>query len=515
MASVRTLLVLSLLGAGGCSLAPDPGEVAPVAGPPDEYREVSLEGTYSPQAWWHSYGDPILDRLVDSTLAANLDLAEAMGRVEESRALLGISNADLFPSLTGTLNAARQDNPANAGFGAIIGAILGGGTVGDSTGSGEPPPADGEGDAETRDRSIIESFDAGLGLSYEIDFWGRARNDRRAALADLQASASDYQVVQLSVLSETITAYMELLDLQHRLTLTQEILDVLKEREALSVRRYDRGLVTSFELYSVRQDRQAAEASLPQLRSQMGEARRRLALVTGRHLDELTGLLSDREDTEEPRVLRNPIPPGLPADLLWQRPDVRASASRLESARFRVGARKAELLPRLTLSGSLGLQSSDADGLFDLSQWFSNLAGGLTQPLFQGGRLRANLNAAEARYAQQLAAHGRTVLTAVGEVEAALQRHREELERYQTLTDQLEEAQASVSLQSERYRSGVGAYTDYLDAIRILLNTETTLSTSARDVALARLTVHRALGGAWVPSPENETGFPNLGMNEQ
>ncbi|MGD2121694.1 MAG: TolC family protein, partial [Gemmatimonadota bacterium] len=123
------------------------------------------------------------------------------------------------------------------------------------------------------------------------------------------------------------------------------------------------------------------------------------------------------------------------------------------------------------------------------------------QPLFQGGRLRANLDAAEARYAQQLAAHGQIVLNAVGEVETALLRHREELERYRTLSEQLAEAQASVALQEERYRSGIGSYTEYLDALRVLLTTQSSLSTSTRDVALARLTVHRALGGAWAELP--------------
>ena len=513
MDTVRKLLMLSLLGTGACSLAPDPGNVTPLAQPPGNFVEGRAQGAYTSQTWWHSYEDPVLNRLVDSTLAANLDLAEAMGRVEESRALLGISTADLLPSVTGTMNASRQDNPVNAGFGAIIGAILGGGEAGDTTGTGDPSPGGEE--RETPARSIIETFDASLGLSYEIDFWGRARNDRKAALADLQASASEFQVVQLGVLSETITAYMELQDLRNRLNLTQEVLDVLTEREGLSVSRYDRGLITSFELYSVRQDRQAAEASIPQLRSQMAEGRRRLALVTGRHLNEVRVLLQGLDDRDSPRVLSDPIPPGIPADLLWQRPDVRASASRMEAARLRVGARKAELLPRITLTGSLGLQSSDADGLFDLSQWFSNLAAGLTQPLFQGGRLRANLDAAEARYAQQLAAHGRTVLTAVGEVEAALQRHRQELERHRTLTDQLEEARASVSLQTERYRSGVGAYTDYLDGIRTLLNTRTTLSGSARDVGLARLAVHRALGGAWASLPNDSTGIPSPDMNDR
>lgn len=515
MSSVRRPLMLSFLAAGGCSLAPDPAAVGPVVDAPLQYAEAEAQADYTPRAWWRSYEDPVLDRLVDSTLAANLDLAEAMGRVEESRALLGISTADLFPTITGTADAARQDNPVNAGFGAIIGAILGGAAPGDTTEAADPPPEGGAEEPDTPSRSVVESYEAGLGLSYEVDFWGRARDDRKAAGSELRASASDYQVVQIGVLSETITAYLDLRDVQNRLRITQEVLDVLTEREALSVRRYDRGLITSFELYSVRQDRQAVQASIPQLRSQIGEARRRLALVTGRHINQLEPLLPEQEGGQRPAVLSDPVPPGIPADLLWQRPDVRASAARLEAARLRVGARRAELLPRVTLSGSLGLQSSTAGGLFDISQWFSNLAAGLTQPLFQGGRLRANLDAAEARYAQQLAVHGRTVLTAVGEVETALQRHREELARYRTLTDQVEQAQASVSLQTERYRSGVGAYADFLDAVRTLLGTETTLSGSARDVAVARLAIHRALGGSWAPLPGDSMGFPSLGTNDR
>jgi NodT family efflux transporter outer membrane factor (OMF) lipoprotein len=485
---------------------------------PEAFGTAGTAGSYQPQAWWTSYGDSILDELVDSTLVANLDLAEAVARVEEARAIVGISAADLYPSLTGTAGASRQNNPVNAGFGAIIGAILGGGIAADSTGAGGES-GEGAGDSAPT-RSTIESFDAGIGLAYELDFWGRARAERKAALSDLAASASDFQVIQLGVLGETISAYFDLLDLQRRLRLTEEIVDVLTEREGLSATRYDRGLITSFELYSVRQDRQAAEASLPQLRAQIAEARSRLALVTGRHHDQLDAILGqgtsvEAADPPSQPVLPIPVPRGIPSDLLQQRPDVRASASRLEAARFRVGARKAELLPSINLTGTLGLQSSSAEGLFDLSQWFSNLAAGLTLPLFQGGRLRANLDAAEARYAQQLASHGRVVLAAVGEVEAAMVRHNEELRRNETLTGQLAEAESSVALQAERYEGGVGAYTDYLDALRVQLNTQATLSASTRDVALARLNLHRALGGTWAPLPGHLTRLSSRGMDDR
>jgi multidrug efflux system outer membrane protein len=507
MGKLAYLSLITVFGVAGCSFAPRPEPVAPVAELPEAFS--GAQGPYDAVRWWGAYGDPVLDRLVDSTLVANLDLAEAVGRVEEFRALVGIATADLLPGVTGSATASRQDSPVNAGFGAIIGAILGSESAGDTTETSDP-----SGGRSGADRANSNSYDLSLGLIYEMDFWGRARSDRKAALADLTASASDYQVVQLGVLAETIGAYFDLRDLQNRLRITEEVVDVLTEREALSVTRYNRGLISSFELYSVRQDRQAAEAQLPQLRSQVGEVRRRLALVTGRHLGELELLLGEPLADAALPLLQDPVPMGIPADLLQQRPDVRASVSRLEAARLRVGARRAELLPQINLTGTLGLQSSSTSELFNLSQWFSNLAAGLTQPFFQGGRLRANLDAAEARYAQRLASHGRIVLTAMGEAETALLRHQEELGRYQTLTDQLAEARASVDLQGERYRSGVGAYTDFLDALRVLLTTESTLSGSARDVALARLGLHRALGGSWAELPgESTTSTPNNQTN--
>jgi NodT family efflux transporter outer membrane factor (OMF) lipoprotein len=487
------LTVLVGLTLSGCSLAPDPEPVQPVEVIPEAFSEAEEAGSYQPIQWWRAFGDATLDRLVDTVLVANLDLAEAVARVGEAQAQVGIAKADLFPSITGSGNVSRQDNPVNAGFGAIIGAILGGGLPGASAGGGEP--------GESPSRSVIRGYDLSVGFAYELDFWGRARNDRGAALADLRASAADFQAAQLGVLAEAITAYFDLVDLRNRIAVTEEIVGVLEEREVLSLIRYRRGLIGSFELYTVRQDLQSAQASVPQLRSQLGESRRRLALVSGRHLSDLEALLGPDSD---PLVVADPIPPGLPADLLWQRPDVRAAGERLEAARLRVGARKAERLPGISLTGTLGLQSSSADGLFDISQWFSNLAAGLTAPLFLGGRLNANLSAAEARYAQQVAVYGRSVLTAVGEVESALLRYREERGRFQLLSAQLDQADASVSLQAERYRSGVAEYTDFLDALRIRLNVQSTLAASSRDVALARLAVHRALGGGWSPPDEED-----------
>ncbi len=493
---IGVLLSLTALG-GACSFAPAPESPAAVERLPDAYAEAGAgaapdSGSYSPTRWWEGYGDATLDRLIDTVLAANLDLVEAMARVEETRALAGVATADLLPTIDANTSAGRTSNPNNAGFGRQIFELLRG-AAGDSTDAPPPdsvPPTEGP-----PDRFDNTDYSASLSLSYELDFWGRARNDREAAIRDLQATDADLQAAVLGVLAEAITAYFDVTDLQRRVDVTSDIVSVLREREALTETRYDRGLVGSFELYQIRQDLRNTEASLPQLEALLQDARGRLAVLTGRFPSELAPLL---EEADLPDDGSAEMPAALPSDLLWQRPDVRAEGLRLEAARYRVGARKAELLPRLSLTGTIGLQSFEADGLFDISQWFSNLTAGLVAPLFQGGRLRANVRAQQARWAQQSAAYGRTVLNAVAEVETALARHRLEQERLDLLRAQLTEASSSVDLQSRRYASGVAGYSDYLDALRTRLTVETTLASASRDYAIARLGVHRALGGSWV-----------------
>ncbi len=481
-AAALASLVMGLSSA--CSFAPDPEMPGPVEDVPEAFEEAETppDSSWTAVEWWTAYQDPTLSRLVDTVLAANLDLVEAVGRVEESRALAGVALADLLPSLEASGSAAFNSTPANSGFGQIIG----GGEDGDSMAIQRPT------------RFETTDYSAGLTLSYELDLWGRARNDRGAALAELVASESDAQAVRLSVLGEAITAYFEVAELRRRVVLTEEAVGVLQERADLTQIRYDRGLVTSFELYQIRETLRNVQSGLPQLRAQVTEAEGRLAVVTGRYRAEVRPLLGA---AELPMGELPPVPAALPADLLWQRPDVRAAGQRLEAARLRVGARKAELLPRLTLSGTVGLQGADPDDLLDLDQWFTNLLGGLTAPLFQGGRLKANVRAQEARLAQQSAAYGRLVLTAVAEVETALSRHREDAERFSFLRSQLDEAQSSVDLQAARYSSGVGGYADYLDALRNRLTVEGNVAQAARDYALSRLGLHRALGGTWVDAP--------------
>ena len=469
---------MALLASAGCSFAPDPQLPQPVADLPETFLESEAIGVYAPIEWWRDFDDPTLDALIDSALVSNLDLVEAVARVEQARAQSGIAWSDLFPQVQVGGDVSRTSQPANTGIGGALG-----GLTGDSIQAGR-----------RFDRFDFTTYSASLGFSWELDFWGRARNDGRAAAADLMASRADLHAARLGVLSETISTYFQIVDLRERVGLTDQTIGVLEERETLTETRYDRGLVPSLEMYQVRLDLRNVQASLPQMETQLADAEGRMAVLLGKYAGRIDDLLGEDLD---PTQSLDPIDTGIPADMLLQRPDLRAAAERLEAARFRVGARKAQLLPTLSLSGSVGLQSGDVGGLFDVGQWFTNLIAGLTAPIFQGGRLRNNVKAAEAQYIQFAAAFGRAVLTAVYEVETSLVRYEEERERYAFLTSQRDEAQASADLQAQRYAAGVAGYTDYLDALRTLLGVQSTLSAAGTELGLARLAVHRGLGGGW------------------
>ena len=472
-----------------CSFAPPPSLPEPAAELPEAFAEADGATGHDAREWWTSFADPVLNTVVDSALAANFDLAEAVARVQQARAQAGIARAALFPGLQASASGTDQDTPANAGIGQQFRELTGG---------------DGAlGGFQFPDRLGVTTYSLGADFAYELDFWGRARNDAKAAGMDYLASESDYHAARIGVLAETITTYFEIVDLRRRTALAEETVGVLLERVELAETRYDRGLVTSFELYQVRQELRNTQAGLPQLESALVNAEGRLAVLLGGFRGKLDAILPD---SLAPMPSTGPVAAGVPADLLLQRPDVRAAGQRLEAARYAIGARRAELLPSLSFSGTIGLQASEVDGLFSVDQWFRNLLGNLTAPIFQGGRIRNNIAVAQARFNQAAAAYGRTVVTAVHEVEATLAALENEGRRHDFLESQREEALASVSLQSQRYASGVAGYTDYLDALRSLLNVESTLAGARRDLALSRLAVHRALGGEWTASPETLEG---------
>ncbi|MCS3626784.1 efflux transporter outer membrane subunit [Salinibacter ruber] len=469
-----------MLTVAGCSMTPEMSTPEAEQDLPDRFEAAPGDTTlpaaaadttaYDATRWWAAYEDSSLTALVDTALAANLNLEEAQGRVEELAAQFRIARAPLFPSVTANGQGNYQNQPANTGIGGAIG-------------GGQGP-----------DRFEFTDYQATLGLSYELDFWGRVRSQRTAALSQYFATAADLQTARLSVISQTISTYAQIASLRRQVRLGERTVGLLEERVAVTEDRYARGLVPSFQLYTVRQSLQAAQADQPNLERRLYEAQSRFATLLGRFAGEQRALLPDSMTVP---LAPEPVPAGLPADLLMQRPDVRGAALRLEAARQEIGVARAEMLPSLSLTGRGGTQSSELADLVDPGQVFASFAAQLTAPLFQGGRLRATLNAAEARYKQQAARYEQTVLTAFQEVKASLVAYEKQRRRYREVERQVDTARDAFQAQRDRYERGVGDALALIDAERTLVQAQTRLAGVGLAVVNARLALHRALGGPW------------------
>lgn len=466
--------VLALL-VGGCSFVPALEQPSADVTLPEAF-DVARPDTLRPMPqWWNVYNDPVLEQLVDTALVRNLDLSVAAARVVEVQNQYRIARAAQYPSLGIGGEVGRSDTPANVGFTSDL-------------------PA----------QTLPERFDNNTytvsgTLAFERDLWGRVRSQKAAALSEFRATQEDYRTVQIGVVSEVIATYFELLDLEAQLRLTQAQLQLLTERAELTEERYTQGLVASFELYAVRQEFENTRTNVPLLEASISDARGRLAIVLGLYPAEAAALLaSDRT----PDLVLSPVPAGLPSDLLKERPDVAASMQRLEATRQNVGVARANLFPSVTMTVSGGLQSGELSALVNTGQYFTNLVTSLSAPLFQGGKLRANVRVSEAQYQQAIASYEKTLRTAFKEVEVTLTSLEKQRERYDVLLSERAYATASLDAQEARYREGIGDYVAYLDARRNLIRVETSLASAERALADARLAVHRALGGAWIETPD-------------
>ena len=481
-----TLLFPVIVGCliSSCSLTPNrmPPILEAAMELPDEFAESEVAGSYEPLEWWKAFADPVLDQVIEAVLASNFDLAEAVARVDQARARERIVKAPAFPLLQPSMEIADMETSTNAGIAAYL----------DELGVGSDVYRDFG--FEIPDRIGLTTYDLGLDISYELDFWGRNRNDAHAAGAERLASESDYLTARIGVLAETVRTYLEIVDLRHQRRLAGEVVEIFQQRESLAESRYDRGLTDARALYTARQNLSNAQTRVPQIEALLADAKGRLWVLLGGYHADLAGILPD---SLTPSAALDPVPAGIPADLLAQRPDVNAARQRMEAARYTVGARRADLLPSLSLYGSIGLQSAEAGEWFDPDQWFRNLSFNLLGPAFQGSRLRSNVDLAEARWNEAAAAYGRSVVSAVNEVEAALAGLEANRRRHSLLASRTQEAQAETVLQERRYASGVGSYEDFLTATHTLLGAQSALAAAQRDLGHARLVLHRALGGAW------------------
>jgi NodT family efflux transporter outer membrane factor (OMF) lipoprotein len=431
--------------------------------------------------WWTTFDDPALDALVERAVAANLDLRLATARLREARALRGVTGADLFPdvNVAGSYTRSRSSENAFDFEGA-------GGGGGQSPGFGNFALP-----GEERDL-----YQAGFDANWEVDVFGGVRRSIEAADADIAAANEGRRDALVTLLAEVARNYVEVRGFQRRLGIARANLKTQQDTLELTNARFKAQLIS--ELDVTRADAQVATTAsqIPSLEAQRNQAAHRLAVLLGQEpgalLDELFAPTSPAIPSGPPEV-----PPGLPSDLLRRRPDIRRAERELAAATARVGVATADLFPRFSLTGSLGLQSEEFDDLASMDSRFFSIGPSASWPVFDAGRIRSNIEVQNARQEQALVRYEQSVLTALEDVENALVGYGKERQRRASLQRAVDANRRSVEMATQLYDRGLTDFLDVLDAQRALFLSEDALVQSDRTISTNLVALYKALGGGW------------------
>lgn len=452
---MRRLAILLALTAGACvrpGERAEPPAAATVVAPPG-WRTRLPEGGVVRAAWWQAFGDPALTALVERALAGNLDVAIAAGRVEEARAAEALARAQQRPQV--------------------------GATVPETQGQALSPLG-------TATRSI--GAQPGISASYDLDLFGRLRQASRAARAQLLASEGARDTVRLATAATAASGYVTLRALDQRLEIARGTLAARADALRIARRRYEAGYSSRLEYRQAQAEYSATQQLVPQAQLAISRQENALSLLVGSVPGGIArGLPLDR-------LMSPPIPAGLPADLLRRRPDLFQAEQTLAAADRTLDSQRAAFLPNLALTGSAGVVLSTA--LSDPVGVFS-LGASVLAPIFDGGRLRAQQDAAVARRDQAAFTYARTALTAFREVDDALAGVARTGEQAVALAAQTEAARGALQNASNRYRAGYSAYIEQLDAQRSLLTAELTLVQARTDRLTSYVALYQAMGGGW------------------
>lgn len=445
------LLFLFLLLTGCRAFAPDP---APQPLLPQTHR-VEAGDHAVPEAWWRELGSPELDALMDEAFRSAPDLRTGLARLDQARAAAARTGAALWPSVTGDGDAARNWSKA-------------------------------------RQRNVIEADAYGLGLaaSYELDLWGRVRSLRNADALEAEASREDLRTVALSLSGEIAEAWVSLCSAREQLAVLDAQQRTNADIESTLILRFANSLASALD---VLQQREAVAENTTRIIAVQAEAARlenRLHLLLGK----APGSLDFSAAARLPQAL--PFPDtGLPADLLRDRPDIRASWRRLQEAGWDVAAARADRMPALRLTGRFEQNGPDVERIFD--NWLANLAASLTAPIFDGGARAAEVERQQAIRAERLAAYEKAVFTALSEVDTGVSDVLKQSDLIDALDLQLEAARSALQSARVRYQNGVLEYDTVLSLLLKVQGLERGRIQAKATLLNFQTGLCRALGRGW------------------
>jgi NodT family efflux transporter outer membrane factor (OMF) lipoprotein len=459
----------------------DAAAAAPAAAASAAPASRLVARAYDGRTWWAVFGDPILDGLVDEALRQNLDLQTAALRIEEARAQRGAAAAQGRPTVSGNGIAGRQRASENG----LTSALGGGGSSSGGSGSGSSAPPS----------PYSDLYQVGFDATWELDLWGKARRGVEAADAGIESAEQARGNAQISLTAEVARTYLALRGYQRQRAIALADADDERRLAQLVDDRSRHGFASQADAVAQQAQLSSALAQLPPIDAQVDQSANRLALLLALPPGALAQRLGGAPAAEPP--LPPEVPVGLPGDLLRRRPDVAKSEADLHAATAKVGQAKAQLFPSIELGGFGGLQASHAG---DLTDWASRFwAGGLqvTIPIFEGGKLKAQIRTADAQMKEAALNYRGTVLSAYHDANDAISAYAQEQRHAEALDRQLRDARRSRDLTRERWRSGFVSLIEVLDIQRQLHQSEQQALQSRVAASTDLVALYKALGGDW------------------
>jgi outer membrane protein, multidrug efflux system len=453
--------ILLALALSGCMLGPNYSR--PDVDMPQSWRLSLAKATAVANVpWWEQFQDPVLNQYIQTALEENKDLKVAVAVVDQYYARLGITRSQLFPQAS----------------------ALGAGARLRSSTSFLPS-------SEGVDRDF-NAFVLAFTISYELDIWGRIRRASEAARAELLSQEDAQRAVILTLVSSVASTYIELLELDKRLEITKRTLNSYEESLKLIRLRFFGGVTSELEVKQAESQVESAAAVIPQIETQIAQAENQLSVLLGQNSETI-----NRGKTIDQLAFPS-IPSGQPSDLLEQRPDILEAEQQLIAANARIGEAKAEYFPKINLGALLGFENPELDNFFNHASLFYKFGGLFAQPIFEGGRIRSNVKAAESVTQRAIYNYEQTILNAFKEVN-------DSLVAYKNSGIELDVQNKQVSILNEylrfaelRYNEGLVEYLNVLDAQRQLFDAQITQAQTQGKHFLTLVNLYKALGGGWV-----------------
>lgn len=473
IAFIGSLLMFFIIGA--CTPFRPDVRTAPEGNIPDKFSLFS-ERLEQPGKWWEDFNDQELNNLIDEALSDSLTIAQAWSRLRQSNSLLVQKGAGLYPTLNFSTSGSyiRQKITTEPG----------------TTQTAAGPGAGAATTTSNQYHKSTESYSFGLSSSYELDLWGRIGSDKEASRLDVMASREDLNTIAISLAAQVTENWINIITQRLRKKVLEEQLNLNKTYLEVVELRFRKNMVSALDVYQQRQVVAQIEAQIPLVEAQEQLLLHGLAILLGK-----PPKYPIKISREELPIPENVPSTGIPADLLANRPDVRAAGIRLESADWRVSIAKANRLPVLSLSAGGSYSANKIDLVLD--NWILNLAANIVAPVIDGGRRAAEVERTKEVVNERLLKYRETVLGAIKEVEDALVREQKQREHIKAVELQLSVSQSALEEAIARYRKGLNQYLPVLTQIISVQSLEQDLVQKKAQLITYRVNLYRALGGTW------------------